>query len=43
MESTGVYWISLYAALEGEFDVRLANPQRTRRVPGRKTDQFDSE
>jgi len=43
MESTGVYWIPLYAGLEGEFDVRLANAQRTRKVPGRKTDQSDSE
>ena len=43
MESTGVYWVPLYAALEGEFAVRLANPQRTRKVPGRKTDQSDSE
>jgi transposase len=43
MESTGVYWIPLYAALEGEFDVSLANAQRTRKVSGRKTDQSDSE
>jgi len=43
MESTGVYWIPLYAALEGEFDVKLANPERTRKTPGRKTDQSDSE
>jgi transposase len=43
MESTGVYWIPLYAGLEGEFDVKLANAQRTRKVPGRKTDQSDSE
>lgn len=43
MESTGVYWIPLYAGLEGEFDVKLANAQRTRKTPGRKTDQSDSE
>ena len=41
MESTGVYWIPLYAVLEGEFDVKLANPERTRKTPGRKTDQSD--
>lgn len=29
MESTGVYWIPLYAALEEEFHVKLANAQRT--------------
>jgi transposase len=43
MESTGVYWIPLYAALEDEFDVKLANPERTRKTSGRKTDQSDSE
>jgi len=43
MESTGVYWIPLYAALEDEFDVKLANAERTRRTAGRKTDQSDSE
>jgi transposase len=43
MESTGVYWILLYAALEGEFDISLANAQRTRKVSGRTTDRSDSE
>jgi len=43
MESTGVYWIPLYAALEDEFEVKLANAQRTKKVAGRKTDQSDSE
>ena len=43
MESTGVYWIPLYAALEDEFDLMLANPERTRKTPGRKTDQSDAE
>lgn len=43
MESTGVYWIPLYATLEDEFDVKLANPARTRKITGRKTDQSDSE
>jgi transposase len=43
MESTGVYWIPLYAALEDEFEVKLANAQRTRKIAGRKTDQSDSE
>jgi transposase len=43
MESTGVYWIPLYAALENEFDVKLANAGRTRKTAGRKTDQSDAE
>jgi transposase len=43
MESTGVYWIPLYTALEDEFEVKLANAERTRKVSGRKTDQSDSE
>jgi transposase len=43
MESTGVYWIPLYAGLEGEFNVKLANAKRTRKIDGRKTDQSDSE
>jgi hypothetical protein len=30
MESTGVYWIPLYAGLEGEFDVKLAKKVRVR-------------
>jgi transposase len=43
MESTGVYWIPLYAGLEEEFNVKLANAKRTRKIDGRKTDQSDSE
>jgi transposase len=42
MESTGVYWVPLYAALEGMFDVKLANAQRTREKLGKKTDKVDS-
>jgi transposase len=42
MESTSIYWIPLYAALEGEFDVKLANAQRTRNILGKKTDKLDS-
>jgi len=43
MESTGVYWIPLYAGLEEEFDVKLAHAQKARKIAGRKTDQSDSE
>jgi transposase len=42
MESTGVYWIPLYAALEEEFDVKLANAQKTKSLLGKKTDKLDS-
>jgi len=44
MESSGVYWVSLYLALEdAEFDVLLANARQVKAIPGRKTDQLDSE
>jgi transposase len=44
MESTGVYWVCLYLALEDAgFDVSLANPGQVKAIPGRKTDQSDSE
>lgn len=43
MESTGVYWCSVYAVLEGPFDRLLANARRVRHVPGRKTNVRDSE
>jgi len=42
MESTGVYWIPLYVALEEEFDVKLANAQKTKSLLGKKTDKVDS-
>ena len=39
MESTGVYWIPLFAVLEEqEFEVMLVDPSLIRNVPGRKTD-----
>jgi transposase len=41
MASTGVYWIPVYAALEGHFALRVANPQRIKQIPGRKTDVKD--
>ncbi len=44
MESTGVYWVPLYLALEETgFDVMLANPHQVKGIPGRKTDQSSSE
>jgi transposase len=43
MESTGIYWKPVYNILEGYFDIALANAQRIRNVPGRKTDVNDAE
>ena len=45
MESTGVYWMPVYAALEqaGGFEVIVANAQHIKAVPGRKTDVKDAE
>jgi transposase len=42
MESTGVYWISLYQILESRgFEVKLVNARHVKNVPGRKTDVQD--
>jgi hypothetical protein len=42
MESTGVYWVILYAVLEeAGFDVFLVNGRSVRNVPGRKSDVKD--
>jgi transposase len=43
MESTGVYWKPVWQALEGKFDLTLANPYQIKAVPGRKTDARDSQ
>ncbi len=43
MESTGIYWKPVYNILEGYFDITLANAQRIKNVPGRKTDVSDAE
>ena len=43
MESTGIYWKPVYNILEGYFDITLANAQRIKNVPGRKTDISDAE
>lgn len=43
MESTGIYWRPVYNILEGFFDITLANAQRIKNVPGRKTDVSDAE
>jgi len=44
MESTSVYWVPLYLALEeAGFDPILANAHQVKAIPGRKTDQSSSE
>src|ERR1700751_3493671 len=43
LESTGIYWISLYEILEQNgFEVRVVNARHVKHVPGRsKTDVLD--
>src|SRR5438874_937058 len=43
LESTGTYWKPVWAILEGAFDLTLCNAAHIKQVPGRKTDQKDSE
>jgi hypothetical protein len=43
MEATGVYWKTVFQALEGRFECWLLNAHHLRNVPGRKTDVKDSE
>jgi len=44
MESTGIYWKPVWNILEsGSFQLLLANAQRIKNVPGRKTDVKDAE
>jgi transposase len=43
MEATGIYWVPVYAALEGAFDITIGNAMHIKNVPGRKTDVKDSE
>ncbi|WP_335872518.1 IS110 family transposase [Bacillus sp. 2205SS5-2] len=42
MESTGVYWKPVWNILESHFNLILANAQRIKNVPGRKTDISDA-
>jgi transposase len=41
MESTGVYWKSVWNILEASFTILLVNAQHVKAVPGRKTDAKD--
>lgn len=42
MEGTGVYWMPVFAMLEGEVSVLVANARHIKQVPGRKTDVTDA-
>lgn len=42
MEATGVYWKPVWAVLEGNFELVLANAAAIKNVPGRKTDVNDA-
>ena len=41
MESTGVYWKPIFNIMEGEFTIVLANAQRLKAIPRKKTDIID--
>lgn len=43
MESTGVLWKPVWNILESTCQITLANPQRIKNVPGRKTDVKDAQ
>lgn len=43
MESTGVYWMPVFAVLEGHFELIVGNAAHIQNVPGRKTDVKDAE
>jgi transposase len=42
MEATGSYWKSVWRALEGHFELTLANPAQLRSLPGKKSDVKDA-
>ena len=43
MESTGVYWMPVFAVLEGHFELIVGNAAHIKNVPGRKTDVKDAQ
>lgn len=43
MESTGVYWMPVWRALEKEFQLLLVNPYFIKQMPGRKSDVADAQ
>lgn len=43
MESTGIYWMPVWRALENEFELLLVNPYFIKQMPGRKSDIQDAQ
>ena len=43
MESTGIYWMPVWRALENDFKLLLVNPYFIKQMPGRKTDVQDAQ
>ena len=42
MEATGVYWMPIYAALEGHLPIMVGNPSHMKNLRGHKTDRKDA-
>ena len=43
MESTSIYWISIWRVLEGSVKLHLVNPYFIKQLPGKKSDVNDAE
>lgn len=43
MESTGIYWMPVWRALENDFTLVLVNPYFIKQMPGRKSDVQDAQ
>ena len=43
MESTAVYWMTIWRILESDFKLYLVNPLSIKQLPGRKSDVKDAE
>lgn len=43
MESTGIYWMPVWRALESDFSLLLVNPYFIKQMPGRKSDVQDAQ
>jgi hypothetical protein len=43
MESTSIYWMPVWRALQADFSLKLANPYFIRQLPGRKSDVKDAQ
>ena len=43
MESTGIYWMPVWRALEEDFELILVNPYFIKQMPGRKSDVQDAQ